>query len=55
MDNGIYFCESKKFDYKIYSEVVSGGKVDREEFNKLIEDCKNKNIDGVWVFKYDRL
>ena len=52
---GIRFCEENKFNYEIYSEVISGGKLERKEFNNMIRDCEEGKLDGVWVFKYDRL
>lgn len=52
---GIEFCKEKKYDFEIYSEIISGGNLDRIEFNKMIKDCEGGKLDGVWVFKYDRL
>ena len=52
---GIKFCNENGYDYEVYSEVVSGGNLDRGEFNKMIEGCEDGKLDGVWVFKYDRM
>ena len=54
-ENGIEFCNKMNYDYKIYSEVISGGNLDREEFNNMIKDCEDEIIFGVWVFEFDRL
>ena len=52
---GIDFCKKNKYDFEIYSEIISGGDLERKEFNKMIKDCEDGKLDGVWVFKYDRL
>ena len=54
-DVGIEFCKVNNFEYEVYSEVISGGDLDRIEFNKMIKDCEDGLLSGVWVFKYDRL
>jgi site-specific DNA recombinase len=55
LKNGIEFCKKMKFDYEVYDEVISGGDIDRKEFNRMINDCENDVINGVWVFEFDRL
>ncbi|NVK75892.1 MAG: recombinase family protein, partial [Oceanospirillaceae bacterium] len=57
LSNGKKFCEEMGYDYRVYSETVSGGieMSDRNEGKKLIDDIENGIIDGVWVDKEDRL
>lgn len=52
---GIEFCKRSNYEYKVFKDVESGGKLDRKEFSKLVDLCKNKKIDGIWVYDNDRL
>jgi hypothetical protein len=52
---GVEFCKKSKYEYEVFKDVESGGKLDRKEFSKLVELCKNKKIDGIWVYDNDRL
>jgi len=54
-ENGIKFCKKNDFEYIVYEEIVSGGSMDRIEYNKMIDKCKKGELKGVWVFKYDRM
>ena len=55
--NGIDFCDRKGYTYKVYEDVISGGRLmeDRDGGSRLISDLQNDSIDGIWVDKEDRL
>ena len=55
--NGIDFCDRKGYTYKVYEDVISGGRLmeDRNGGSRLISDLQNDSIDGIWVDKEDRL
>lgn len=55
LDYGIKFCKKNNFDYEVFSEIVSGGSLERKEYNKMVEKVKSGELNGIWVFKYDRL
>ena len=57
LNNGKKYCEDNGFDYRVYSETISGGikMDDRVEGSRLINDIELGVIDGVWVDKEDRL
>lgn len=50
---------AKSKDYNEFEYYIDGGysgkNLDRPAIKKLIEDCKNKKIDAVFVFKLDRI
>ena len=52
---GIKFCNQSGYEYEVFTDVESGGKIDRKVFSKLLEECKNGKIDGIWVYDNDRL
>lgn len=53
---GIKFCESKGFDYKVYMDDISGMKDfdQRKMFNKMRKDLTDKKINGVWIWNVGR-
>jgi site-specific DNA recombinase len=53
---GIKFCESKGFDYKVYMDDISGMKDfdQRKMFNKMRKDLNDKKINGVWIWNVGR-
>ena len=55
MDNGIKFCEDNGYEYEVFSEVESGALVDRDSLQQLYFKIKNKELDGICLFNYDRL
>lgn len=57
LNNGKKYCEDNGFEYRVYSETISGGikMDDRVEGSRLINDIELGVIDGVWVDKEDRL
>nr|WP_314865670.1 recombinase family protein [uncultured Flavobacterium sp.] len=52
---GEEFCDRNNYDYEIFSEIESGGKIDRKIFNQLTEKIENGEINGIWVYDNDRL
>ena len=53
---GIRFCESKGYDYKIYMDDISGMKNfdERVMFNKMRTDLNNNKINGIWIWNVGR-
>ena len=53
---GIRFCESKGYDYKIYMDDISGMKNfdERIMFNKMRTDLNNNKINGIWIWNVGR-
>lgn len=56
-DLGIKFCESNNFEYEVFSEIVSGTKIgsDREVFKKLEDKLYNGELNGIWLYDWDRM
>ena len=54
-NRGVEWCKENNYEYEIFSEVISGGLIERIEYNKLVSKLKSKELNGIWVFKYDRL
>lgn len=54
---GIEFAKKMGFEYEVYEEIISGGKigVDREEFKKLEDKVWKKEIKGIWFWDWDRM
>ena len=54
---GIKFCKERGYEYEVFSEVVSGVKlgVDREVFLKLEEKIFSGEIEGIWLYDWDRM
>jgi DNA invertase Pin-like site-specific DNA recombinase len=50
------FCEYRRLEIvKVYSEIISGAKTKRLEYDKLIKELRRGLYDGVVVFRLDRL
>ena len=54
---GIEFCQQHNYQYKLYDEGgKSGGEIEKRIiYQQLVDDIKNKLIDGIWVFSLSRL
>jgi len=52
---GKEFSKRFGYEYEIFKDVESGGKLDRKELNRLLELCRNGELDGLWVYDNDRL
>ena len=54
---GIKFCKERGYEYEVFSEVVSGVKlgVDREVFLQLEEKIFDGEIEGIWLYDWDRM
>lgn len=51
-----YACKHEYEPFSIYSDVgVSGAKASRPEFNRLLRDIRKGLVDGVLVYKLDRI
>ena len=50
------FCKSKEHEvFKVYTDVISGMTSSRPQFNKLLEDMRNREFNTIMVTKLDRL
>ena len=56
-EKGIEFCKQKGYEYEVFSEVVSGRKLggDRDVFSVLERKIFDKEIDGIWLYDWDRM
>lgn len=52
---GTEFCKKEKYDYEVYEDVESGGKLNRKQFDILLNKVRTKEIRGIWVYDNDRL
>ena len=52
---GEEFSKRFGYEYEIFKDIESGGKLDRKELNRLLELCRNRELDGLWVYDNDRL
>ena len=55
---GIDYCEFHKFDYSIYSDAGYSGQLSIDklpQLSNLNNDLRRGHIDGIYVYKYDRL
>jgi len=52
---GIEFAEKMSWDYKVYQDVISGSKVEREALDELLLDIRDKKIDKLFVTELSRL
>lgn len=52
---GIEFSKRFEYEYEIFEDVESGGKLNRKEFSRLLKLCKSGEINGIWVYDNDRL
>ncbi len=49
-------CEKEGYEiYKIYQDVISGIKINRPAFNRLLEDMRHYKFDVIMVTKLDRI
>lgn len=48
-------CESEGNTYRIYQEVISGVKETRPQLDLMLQDMRKREIEGVMVWKLDRL
>ena len=56
IDLGKSFVNNKGgWEYEIYQEVISGKSLNRIEWNRMMDDLRDRKILGVWVYMFDRL
>ena len=48
-------CESDGHTYEIYEEKISGAKETRPQLDYMLQDIRKRKLDGVMVWKLDRL
>lgn len=50
------YCKRNNFDvFRVYKDVISGKTTNRPEFNKLLEDMRNREFNCIMVTKLDRM
>lgn len=54
-EKGISFCNKNDFEYEVFSEVISGKTIKRDELIKLEYKIQNKLLDGIWLYDWDRM
>ena len=52
---GIEYCERNNYDYEVFSDIVSGRVINRDDLNKLFQKIYDKELDGIILYEYDRL
>jgi DNA invertase Pin-like site-specific DNA recombinase len=52
----IEYCKRNNYEiFKVYKDVISGKTTDRPEFNKLLEDMRERKFNCIMVTKLDRM
>lgn len=51
----IKFCEFKGFEFEVFKEVGSGKDFGRPEFMRMLGRLRNREFEGVVVFRFDRI
>jgi putative resolvase len=54
-ERGIKWCNSNGYNFEIYSDVISGSKVNRDGLNELYERIYSGDLDGILLYEWDRL
>lgn len=54
-EKGIDYCKRNGFKYEIFNDVVSGSKVNRDGLDLLFQKIYDKEIDGIILYRWDRL
>lgn len=50
------YCENNEIEiFKVYSDIISGAKASRPEFDKLLYDMRHYHFDTIVVTKLDRI
>ena len=57
IENGKKFCNDNDYQYEVFDEIVSGTKKgsDRDKFKKLEDKLYSKELDGIWIYDWDRM
>ena len=54
-ERGIKWCNNNGYNFEIYSDVISGSKVNRDGLNELYERIYSGDLDGILLYEWDRL
>ena len=54
-EKGIGFCKRNGYEYEVFSEVISGKIIKRDELIKLEYKIQNKLLNGIWLYDWDRM
>ena len=54
-ERGIKWCKNNGYNFEIYSDVISGSKVNRDGLNELYERIYNGELVGILLYEWDRL
>jgi len=51
----IEHCKKENWEYEIFKDFASGSKESRPQLDKMMQQIRNKEFDGVLVYRLDRL
>ena len=54
-ERGIKWCNENGYNFEVYSDVISGSKVNRDGLNELYERIYSGDLDGILLYEWDRL
>ena len=54
-ERGINYCEENGFEYEVFSDAISGNKVNRDGLDELFIKIGNGQLDGIVLYEWDRL
>ena len=54
-EKGIDYCKENGYKYEVFNDVVSGSKVNRDGLDLLFQKIYDKEIDGIILYRWDRL
>lgn len=54
-DRGSKYCIDNGYDFELFEDVMSGDKVERKGMNVLFEKIYNNELDGFWLYDWNRL
>ena len=49
------FCEYKKFEYIVFSDIGSGKNMNRPQFLDMLKRVRQREFEGLVVFRFDRI
>src|SRR3989344_6989933 len=51
----IEYCKKENWEYEVFKDFASGSKESRPELDKMMQRIRNKEFDGVMIYRLDRL